>query len=166
MGSKLGWSWWSASSCSSATTFSAYSASGCGSFSPLEAGSYKINVDASFDFQSSRFGAAFWGFALCQAILFAISRNSFQSWWSLNSFQLIVAVDGSSFAIPWKIQAVSLDIKSLLALFPSIFVSNVNRSANSCANWLAKHVTLSLWSGVLSPDLLLALLYNDSSVTS
>uniref|UniRef100_A0A2C9V3S1 RNase H type-1 domain-containing protein n=1 Tax=Manihot esculenta TaxID=3983 RepID=A0A2C9V3S1_MANES len=85
---------------------------------------YKINVDESFDFQSSCFKAAFLirnssnslldgnccegvasssltaeGFALYQDILFPISRNFLPVMVESDSFQLIAVVGGSLIAI-------------------------------------------------------------------
>lgn len=91
---------------------------------PFTAVFYKINVDKSFDFQSSRFKAAFLirnssnslldgnccegvassslaveGFALYQDILFPISRNFLPVMVESDSFQLIAVVGGSFIAI-------------------------------------------------------------------
>ncbi|XP_058003969.1 uncharacterized protein LOC131180638 [Hevea brasiliensis] len=131
-------------------------------WSPPVQGTFKINVDASFNFVTSEAGYGFLirnfggfiidgfaakfrrfsplvaeGIGLQAAIKFAANRHLGSCLVEIDSLQIKSLLSSLPDLIPWEVAAIIQNQKRLLSCLVNVSISFVPRSANECASWIA-----------------------------
>ncbi|KAJ9140736.1 hypothetical protein P3X46_031344 [Hevea brasiliensis] len=108
------------------------------------------------------------GEAMRQAVILAIAKNYHQAYLETDSLQLAQLFSSQSTPV-WELDAISQDIRLILRSYPSISIIFTPRSANACADWIAKNVRcdnlFQVWVSN-TPSQFQSQLYKDSSSPS